>query len=155
VERLQWSDTILDDARRVLRRVERELTRARVAGEVVVTGPASMPGVLTKGDLDLQLRVPPDQFDVAVRRLSEIYARASVHAWAATLAVFDVSAAEPAGLAVTPIGSPHDRRFTSTWLRLRSEPDLLREYNTIKTDFYGTAEYESRKSAFFDKIADA
>lgn len=147
-----WSETLLHEARRVRDRVERDLSSTGVPGDVVITGPASLPSVLTKGDVDLHLRVPPDRFDDAVRRLDELYEPASLHSWAPTLAVFDVPAAVATGLAVTPIGSIHDRRFTVAWLRLRTEPDLLREYNAIKSEFFGTADYENRKSAFFDTI---
>lgn len=150
-----WSDTILDDARRLRLQVERELASARIFGDLLVTGPASWPGVLTKGDLDLQLRVPADRFEVSVDRLRAVYPATSLSAWAATLAVFEVPAVRSAGLAVTPLGSDHDRRFTSAWRRLRAEPDVLRAYNALKSRYFGTPQYETAKSAFFDEIADS
>src|SRR5438309_1027500 len=78
---------------------------------------------------------------------------ASLRSWAPTLAVFDVPAARPTGLAVTPVASTHDKRFTSAWQRLPNEPDLLREYNAIKLQDQTVDVYEERKSAFFDRIA--
>lgn len=155
VARLVWSDTILDDARRLQQRVERELASARIAGDLSVTGPASWPRVLTKGDLDLHLRVSADHFEVSVGRLRAVYPATSLNAWADTLAVFEVPAVRPAGLAVTPLGSEHDRRFTSAWRRLRAEPDLLRAYNALKSRYFGTPQYEATKSAFFDEITDS
>ena len=150
---LIWSDRILVEARQVLQQVEEELRAAGVPGRVEITGPASLPGVLTKGDIDLHLRVPPDRFDDVVAGLREMYPTASLHAWTATLAVFELPATRPAGLAVTPVGSEHDVRFTTTWRRLRADPSLLGDYNRIKADHVGTPAYESSKSAFFDRIA--
>jgi GrpB-like predicted nucleotidyltransferase (UPF0157 family) len=153
VSGLIWSQTILDEARRACRRVEADLSRAGVPGRVLVTGPACTPGVLTRGDIDLQLRISPQLFERAVRDIRAIYPPASLHSWAPTLAVFDVPADRPTGLAVTPVGSPHDIRFTIAWDRLRREPGLLREYNALKTEHYGSPAYEERKSAFFSRIA--
>lgn len=110
-----------------------------------------MPGVRTRGDIDLHLRVEPDDFDEVVSRLNDLYNPASRHAWADTLAVFDVPAIRPTGLAVTPVGSPHDWRFTQSWHRLRADPVLLEEYNALKSRYAGTASYEEQKSAFFDR----
>jgi len=112
-----------------------------------------MPGVLTRGDTDLHLRVDVALFQTAVERLRAIYTPASLQSWAPTLAVFDVPSTRSTGLAVTPVASPHDQRFTLAWTRLRAEPDLLREYNTLKSQHYTSDVYEECKSAFFDRIA--
>jgi GrpB-like predicted nucleotidyltransferase (UPF0157 family) len=153
MDSLVWSDTLLDEADRLWRRVAGELTAARVPGDVVLVGPASLPGVLTRGDIDLHLRVPAGDFAAAVERLHTCYRPTSRDSWAPTLAVFDIPATRPAGLAVTPVGSEHDRRFTTSWRRLRSEPDLLREYNALKSAHVATPDYEERKSAFFSRIS--
>jgi hypothetical protein len=149
---LIWSDTILAEASAARDRVAADLTGVGVAGEVVVTGPAGRPGVLTRGDIDLHLRVAPADFDAVVARLRDLYPPASLHAWAPTLAVFEVPAARLTGLAVTPIGSPHERRFTGSWQRLAADPELLAAYNALKTEHVGTESYEERKSAFFDDL---
>src|SRR5689334_15121439 len=113
MERLIWSESIIDEARWLRDRVELDLQKAHIAGEVSVTGPASMTGVLTKGDVDLHLRVAVGHFAGIVHRLGKIYRPTILHAWGPTLAVFDVSATRPTGLAATPIGSEHDHRFTA------------------------------------------
>lgn len=71
--------------------------------------------------------------------------------WCATLATFDVRASLPTGLAVTPLGSEHDLRFSRVWRLLAADPALVAEYNTVKRDATD-AEYESRKSLFFDRV---
>ena len=154
MERLIWSESIIEEARSARAQVALDLRRAGVAGEVLVTGPASTPGVLTKGDLDLHLRVAAGQFAGVIDRLGEIYRPTSLHAWGPTLAVFDIPATRPTGLAATPIGSEHDLRFSSAWELLRADPDLLAQYNTMKLDHFGTDSYEERKAAFFSEIAE-
>src|SRR6478735_7999755 len=69
MERLIWSESIIEEARSARAQVALDLRRAGVAGEVLVTGPASTPGVLTKGDLDLHLRVAAGQFAGVTDRL--------------------------------------------------------------------------------------
>lgn len=129
------------------------MTVLGVDGEVVLTGGASVPGALTKGDIDLHLRVPSGSFRSAVDRLRAEYRTASPSAWAETLAVFEVPASRPTGLAVTPAGSEHDLRFSRAWERLRNDPALLEEYNDLKRAAFGDASYEQRKSEFFTRLA--
>ncbi len=149
-----WSDDLLAEARHIRDDVAAELVAAGVGGELVLTGGLSVPGALTKGDVDLHLRVAPEHFADTVARLEGRYATASPHAWAPTLAVFDVPATLSTGLAVTPVGSEHDDRFTNTWRALRESPDLLARYNALKASSAGTPAYERLKSDFFTAISD-
>jgi GrpB-like predicted nucleotidyltransferase (UPF0157 family) len=151
---LLWSDGLLDEARRTRDEVARSLVEIGVPGDVVLTGATSIPGALTKGDVDLHLRVGPADFQDAVERLSRVYEVGSPHAWAATLAVFDVPRARATGLAVTPVGSGHDVRFTTTWQALRRDPALLQTYNALKRRASGTDGYEDAKAAFFTSISE-
>ena len=149
---LTWSDDLLDEARQTHRAVAAALERLGVDGELVLTGGTCLPGTLTKGDIDLHLRVRPEHFPGAVARLSEAYAAASPDAWADTLAVFDIPGSHPTGLAVTPLGSEHDQRFHRSWDALRSSPDLLAEYNQIKATAHPD-DYERKKSDFFTRLS--
>ena len=148
-----WSDDLLDEARRTRDEVAGTLAELGVPGELVLTGAASVPGALTKGDVDLHLRVTPADFDDAVERLRGVYEVGSAGAWAATLAVFEVPRARATGLAVTPVGSEHDLRFTSAWRALRRRPELLDAYNALKRRAAGTDSYEEAKSAFFTSVS--
>ncbi|MET0417883.1 MAG: GrpB family protein [Actinoplanes sp.] len=121
--------------------------------ELVLVGGSSLPNALTRGDVDLHLRVPADAFAPVVSLLSEIYEVVHPEIWQATLATFTVEAALPAGLAVTPAGSEHDLRFTRTWQRLAADPALVEAYNAIKLRHRNDPErYEREKSAFFDRL---
>ena len=152
---LVWSDGLLDEAQRVRDDAAAMLAALGVGGAVEVTGALSVPGALTKGDVDLHLRVRPDEFDAVVTRLRDVLPVASPGAWAETLAVFEVPGARPTGLAVTPLGSEHDLRFRRAWEELRRNPSLLIAYNALKGDDVGTAAYEDRKSRFFSWITQA
>ena len=132
------------------------LRTSGVPGELVWTGGSSVPGALTRGDVDLHLRVPPESFETAVELIRRDHVVAHPEIWCATLATFEVSAPIPAGLAVTPVGSEHDVRFVRSWRRLREDPLLLAEYNDVKRagESLRPDEYEERKSLFFTRLND-
>jgi GrpB-like predicted nucleotidyltransferase (UPF0157 family) len=119
--------------------------------ELVLTGGSSVPGAVTKGDVDLHLRVASADFAETVARLRTMYEVVLPEIWQPTLATFAVPGARlPTGIAVTPVDSEHDVRFRRTWRLLSTNPRLLAEYNAMKTA--GEGDYEQRKSAFFDRI---
>ena len=149
---LVLSGELADDARAVHREVSALLDRLNISGTLQLTGGSSTPEALTKGDIDLHLRVEPDNFVAVLARLDEALSRTNLDAWADTLAVFAVTGDRTIELAVTPTGSEHDRRFCVAWERLRSEPELLGEYNELKLRAFGTPQYDSLKSDYFTRI---
>lgn len=150
---LVWSDGLLARSRRVREEVAARLAGLGVDGELRLTGAAGMAGVLTRGDVDLHLRVPAERYADTVHALRAALPTGSPHAWAATLAVFDVPGGVPTGLAVTPVGSEHDVRFLTTWQRLAQDPALLAELNRVKARADGTPDYEQVKAAFFEALS--
>jgi len=152
MKRLLHSEELSDDTGAVHREVTALMKRLDVPGTLELTGASGTPGALTKGDIDLHLRVEAVDFVAVLARLDEVLSRINLDAWAATLAVFAVPAHRTTELAVTPIGSEHDRRFRLAWERLRSEPELLSEYNGLKLRAFGTPPYDSLKSDFFTSI---
>jgi hypothetical protein len=145
----------------VLATQRKRLRGLGVPGDLVLVGGCSVPGALTRGDVDLHLRVPPDAFGSAVERLREHYPVVHPDIWTATLATFDVPPSSPAdpsvGIAATPRGSEHDLRFTRSWQLLAADPALLEEYNAAKlageSDIDGPG-YEALKSAVFDRLVE-
>jgi hypothetical protein len=152
---LRASDDVLPEALRILVE-QRELLRAAgVPGELVLVGGSSVPGALTRGDVDLHLRVPPADFAAAVDALRRSHAVVHPEIWGATLATFEaIGTPLPTGVAVTPVDSEHDRRFSRTWQLMRADPALVAEYNAAKLAEDGPRGdgYEERKSAFFDRV---
>jgi hypothetical protein len=150
---LRPAEEFLDQAL-MIAAAERERLRALgVIGELVLTGGSSVAGALTRGDVDLHLRVRPVAFASVVALLRRTYVVVHPEIWRPTLATFGVPAALEAGMAVTPAGSEHDLRFTRTWQLLAADAALLREYNAVKlADSADENTYEDRKSAFFDQL---
>lgn len=137
--------------------LEREQGRVQALvprGSLELTGGSSLPGALTGGDIDLHLRVPPADFAAAVAALSAIYDVVLPEIWAPTLATFALRGGEDVGIAVTPIGSEHDRRFVAAWSTLREDRGALGRYNDMKAAHAGTddAAYRRAKAAFFDEL---
>ena len=124
-----------------------------VSGDLSLTGATSVAEALTKGDIDLHLRVAQGAFSDVVALLIDAYPVGSCHSWAPTLAVFDVPGPRATGLAVTPMHSEHDERFRRTWRALRTNPELLAQYNALKSATMGTSDYEQQKSDFFSSIS--
>ncbi len=146
------------DTARLIQEHERRRLAALLTGphELELVGGSSLPGALTKGDVDLHLRVPGAAFPATVDALRAVYVVVHPEIWQATLATFAVEHTSlPTGVAVTPAGSEHDVRFTRTWQRLAAEPALVTAYNELKVRHRDDpAEYERRKSAFFDSLQD-
>jgi hypothetical protein len=121
------------------------------AHELILVGGRSVVGALSRGDVDLHLRVAPGDFAVAVQILGATYRVVHREIWQPTLATFEVGGAVETGVAVTPTGSSHDLRFSRAWARLAREPELLERYNTIKLGSR-SGDYEDRKGRFFDEL---
>lgn len=149
---LQPSEEFFAVADKVLETERRLLEQNGIPGVLLLVGGTSVAGALTKGDIDLHLRVPASQYDDAVATLRTLHQVMHPEIWSASLATFEIAADVAAGLAVTPEGSAHDVRFTRTWDILRIRPDLVQEYNRVKQAFAGSAEYEAQKSDFFDRV---
>jgi GrpB-like predicted nucleotidyltransferase (UPF0157 family) len=139
-----------DAAQRILTAVRARLAPLLPDHDLVLTGGSSVPGALTKGDIDLHLRAAPHDFAATIATLRTLYAVVHPDIWQATLATFAIEADLPTGLAVTPAGGEHDMRFRRTWKLLAADPDLLAAYNALK--LAGGGDYERRKSAFFDRL---
>jgi GrpB-like predicted nucleotidyltransferase (UPF0157 family) len=150
---LRPSEDFAADAQRILTEERALLRQHGIDGDLVLVGGSSVPGALTKGDVDLHLRVPPSDFETVVSACTSLHTVVHPDIWQPTLATFAVAAPLPTGLAVTPVGSEHDLRFTRTWRLLAGDPQLVRAYNEAKLagEVAGPA-YEQRKSDFFDEL---
>jgi GrpB-like predicted nucleotidyltransferase (UPF0157 family) len=149
------ADTVLPRARENLQRERARLAHVTAGSHLVLTGGSSVPGALTGGDIDLHLRVPPDDFARVVAELAGVYDAVHPEIWSETLATFEARDDSAVGVAVTPIGSEHDVRFRRAWIRLATDPVALEAYNALKRRHEGgdPAAYLAAKSAFFDDIS--
>ncbi len=138
---------------------ERQRIVEHVPGaDVRHSGGTSLGDALTRGDVDIHVRVEPERFEEARDALERLYARHREEIWQDGFATFvgEPSAGVAVGVALTATGSAHDRRFVRAWELLEADPALLRQYNALKLRHRrgDAAVYEAEKAAFFTQLVE-
>jgi GrpB-like predicted nucleotidyltransferase (UPF0157 family)/N-acetylglutamate synthase-like GNAT family acetyltransferase len=120
------------DVETVLADVRRELRVLAPGVDVEHVGATSMPDGVTKGDVDVNLRVAGDRFDPLVAALSTRFDVAQPGNWSGTFASFsDTRCGVPLGIQVTVTGSEDDF-LVDLRDRMREDPELRRHYDETK-----------------------
>ena len=90
-------------------------------------GSTAIPGSITKGDLDIQVRVSKKEFEKAKKYFEKLYDVNQPENWSDTFASFkNANSFEiPVGIQLTVIGSPYDNLFQSQLKLLIENPDIL------------------------------
>ena len=127
------------------------------AADLQHVGSTAVPGSLTKGDLDIQVRVALADFAGAEAILARHYARNTGSPALPGFAAFEKAGAQPpVGLQLTAIGGEWDLfwRFREVLL---VRPDLAAAYDALKSSFEGRsmAEYRRAKEGFFEELRGA
>ena len=135
----------------------RDRVRALVPeAEVEHVGATSVPGAMTKGDLDLLVRVEPERFERAVAALRGAYAVHQPENWTPTFASFvDPQATElPVGVQLAVAGSADEALFGPFREALIRDPALLAEYNALKLRLDGEdyERYTEAKGEFVERV---
>lgn len=120
-------------------------------------GSTAIPGARTKGDLDIQVRVPPERFAEAEALLAGHYARNEGSERTPAFSSFqDETLPVPLGIQLTAMGGSHDF-FSRARDLLRADPELVAEYDALKARWEGRPmeAYREEKSAFFAKLLGA
>lgn len=122
--------------------------------DVQHVGSTAVPGSLTKGDLDIQIRVLASGFKTAESVLARHYPRNTKSTSTDEFTAFeDPAGAVPLGIQLTTIGGELDIfwRFREVFLR---RSDLVETYNELKRAHEGgdMAEYRAAKDRFFDAM---
>jgi GrpB-like predicted nucleotidyltransferase (UPF0157 family) len=117
-------------------------------------GATAVPGCLTKGDLDIVVRVPAADFERADATLASRYARNQGSIRTPTFSAFEDAGCDPhLGIQLAVIDSPSDffHLFAEV---LQSSPDLVDEYNALKRRHDGghMAIYRAAKDAFVERV---
>lgn len=124
--------------------------------EIEHVGSTAVPGALTKGDLDLLVRVPEQHFAAAIESLKAELVVDQAENWSSTFASFrPPSEGEiPVGIQVVIAGSGDDALFLEWRERLRSEPELLERFNRFKLGQAGAEpdHYVAAKAAFIEAV---
>lgn len=146
---------VLPQAERILNRVFAQLAALLPDAELHHIGATSLPGGMTKGDVDVLVRVSAAGFPAAVATLRRDFVVRQLDNWTAAFASFGNDAGHelPLGLQVVVKDSEDDFLL---FLRdhLLANPDVLAEYNRLKTAHAqeGAEGYWQAKDAFFRRI---
>lgn len=118
-------------------------------------GSTSIPNSLTKGDLDLVIRIPKGEFKHAIEELQSIYDINQPENWSDTFASFkdDNNLGIDFGAQLVIKGSKSD-----DFIKLRDiliyNPQLVEELNSMKVKYEGKSmeDYRKEKADFFQKL---
>ncbi len=102
-------------------------------------GSTAIPGTVTKGDVDVVLRVSATAFTTVVSALRTVYKVAQPDNWTAEFASFkdDDTAPLPFGVQVMVIDSENDHLVALRDL-LRNNPAARAQYNEVKLKHHGS-----------------
>ncbi|HRN84451.1 MAG TPA: GrpB family protein [Hyphomicrobium sp.] len=148
-------DAARRDASRLFARVEAELRALLPASsDIRHIGATAVSGCLTKGDLDVVVRVEGVTFAESDRVLSERFARNAGSKRTDSFSAFEDGEAVPhLGVQLTVKGGPDDY-FHSLTDALNRDPALVDAYNALKRRFVGQPmeSYRDAKSAFIRDV---
>ncbi|MGE0629230.1 MAG: GrpB family protein [Hyphomicrobiaceae bacterium] len=117
-------------------------------------GATAVPGCLTKGDLDVVVRVPAADFDAADALLASRFARNEGSVRTDAFSAFEDAGCHPhLGIQLVAVDGPLDEfhRFVEALLKSSA---LVDEYNTLKRRYVGVEmeTYRAAKGAFVEKV---
>ena len=133
----------------------RTIRNAVPAAHVDHVGATAVPDALTKGDLDLLVRVPEDSFADVIDALGCIYHVALADNWTPEYAIFSSTGDElPVRIQLVVDGSRTASRFLRLRRLLRSRPDLVDRANTLKRRYEGgdRISYSGAQKALYDEL---
>lgn len=114
-------------------------------------GSTAVPGMLTKGDLDILVRVKADQFLSAREKLETAYKIDQGNPPTETYTGFEANQPNlPIGVQLVTIDSPEDVTFLKVRNMLLKSRELRDRFNALKMQFEGkdNAEYRKAKAEF-------
>jgi GrpB-like predicted nucleotidyltransferase (UPF0157 family) len=138
---------------RLFARVEAQLSALLPGCDIQHVGSTAIPGSLTKGDLDVQVRVTSSKYDEAKEVLSRLY-RVNIGGFASADATSfaDYTTQPSLGVHLTVIDGSADIQ----WFRdlLIASPALREEYDQLKHRFNGgsMAKYRDDKATFVERV---
>jgi GrpB-like predicted nucleotidyltransferase (UPF0157 family) len=150
--------SLLDDSARAHRsfaRIAAEVSSIVPAAEVEHVGATAVAGCLTKGDLDVLVRVTRDGFPSAMRTLDATLQRSVRNDPTGEYVEYDFDRAGCCGsIQLVVAGSWHDRRFRGLKSVLVSDDAALFRYNELKRYHEGLSmtDYRIAKAAFIDAL---
>jgi GrpB-like predicted nucleotidyltransferase (UPF0157 family) len=143
------SEELFQKSQSVFNLQKEELENILPQVDIQQVGSCAIPGAIGKFDVDVQIRVRPDQFKEVVGILHQHYEPKHPEIWTDEFVAFSNNKEYLIDLVVTVIDSNKDD-FYRVRDALIANPELLEEYNTLKRSFEGKpyAEYSKAKKEF-------
>lgn len=142
-------------AQQVYEKNEEQIMRVLWFVDIQHIGSTAIPGSITKGDVDLNVRVKLKDFEKAKEELEKLYEINQPENWTPNFASFknDTGFVLPVGVQLTIIGSKSDE-FVKLRDLLINNSHLLEEYNQMKLKYEDKDmdEYRKEKAAFFERL---
>lgn len=133
---------------------KRELEGLVPDSDIHHVGSTAVPGSLTKGDLDIQIRVNVEQYSLAKERLCQVYS-VNEGGFVTTDAISfaDYSTEPSVGIHLTVIGGSCDIQYKFRDLLLKSA-SLRKQYDDFKFQFEGGSmeAYRNAKADFIERV---
>jgi GrpB-like predicted nucleotidyltransferase (UPF0157 family) len=141
--------------RSIFEQESQRIARLIPEAEIEHIGATAVPGSLTKGDVDILVRVGEQHFDAARKALMAHYTINQPENWTESFASFkdDRLGALPLGVQLVVTGSADDI-FAQCRDTLIAQPQQLARLNALKSKFDGRAmeEYRAAKAQFFEQL---
>jgi GrpB-like predicted nucleotidyltransferase (UPF0157 family) len=147
------SESVRGRAEAAYERHRSALSEMLPRAEIEHIGGTAVPGAITKGDLDILVRVSVADFAASEEFLAARYARNEGSFRSESFASFcDDAADPPLGIQLVVGGSELDD-FAQFRDALRSDPRLLTDFNALKRECEGwdMDAYRERKAAFIER----
>ena len=139
---------------RLFARVQARLSALLPRSDIQHVGSTAIPGSLTKGDLDVQVRVTADDYDAAKEVLSKLY-RVNLGGFVSDDAIsFEEDGSQPSlGVHLTVIDGSADIQWRFRDL-LNVSKALREEYDQLKRRFDGGSmeAYRDAKATFVERV---
>ncbi len=143
-----------DQVERLFRQQSQRIQAVLPEADIQHVGSTAVPDSVTKGDLDIQVRVPAAFFLQAVERLGALFRANEGSSRTETFAAFqDDTTDPPLGVQLSVIGSPEDF-FWKVRDVLRANPLLRRTYDALKQQYEGEPMevYRAAKARFVEAL---
>ncbi|KAF0209348.1 MAG: hypothetical protein FD171_73 [Actinobacteria bacterium] len=150
---LSAADT--SQARRLFRTIAADLFARLPSSAIEHVGSTAVAGSLTKGDLDVLVRVGAADFLKAQLVLDELLIPSSRNERTLEYAEYDYSVdGASVSIQLVVVGSDIDNHFHYVKAALESDSDALNEYNDLKSRYVGRsmASYRQAKERFIDSL---
>ncbi len=146
--------TLRETVKKAFLQEKRAIAKILPGINVQHVGSTAIPNSLTKGDLDIQVRVKKKDFAKTVKKLMKLYKKDTENRRTKTYVGLKKCNGEiPIGIQVTVIGLKEDD-FSKLRDILLSNPKHQKEFDSLKKKYNGKtmSEYRRAKAKFFNRL---